>query len=185
MPFNIPYDKLPDGSPLELTDIIPILRSPNEEYRVSIQDVADTVLGEIPAATGEYDKAYSGTVTTNGTSPTGTPAHRYSFEVSKDGRFCYVHFFINWPNAGATITTFTIPFPDDLPDPLLVTGVSGANANLYPCFSIHQTALTTETTARGIIKINGSNDGYEIESVSSSGSFRICNVVATYPIAAP
>lgn len=183
MPFNIPYDKLPDGSPLELTDIIPILRSPNEEYRVSIQDVADTVLGEIPAPSASYDASYSG-ATTNGTSPTGTPNHRVSWEVS-DGRICNAHFHINWPNTGTGITTFTIPLASGMPTPLLPNGVSGANANIVPCFAILQTALTTETTARGILKVNSTNDGYEIEVVASSGSFRIANVFVSYFTVAP
>ena len=182
MPLNIPYDKLPDGSPLLLTDIMPILRSPNEEYRVTVQDVADTVLAEIPAPSADYDASYTG-VTTNGTSPTGTPNHRVSWEVS-GGRMCHAHFFINWPNTGTGITTFTIPLADGMPDPLLPDGVSGANANIVPCFAILQTALTAEATARGILKVNAANNGYEIEVVAGSNNYRICNVFVSYFTAA-
>lgn len=129
---------------------------------------------------GNYDASLSGTVSTNGTSPTGTPNHRYSWEVGNNSRMCHAHFHINWPNTGTGITTFTIALPDDMPTPLLPNGVSGANANITPCFAILQTALTTETTARGILKVNNANNGYEIEVVASSGSFRIANVFLSY-----
>jgi HK97 gp10 family phage protein len=184
MALNIPYDLLPDASPLSLDDYIPALQEPGTEVKATLQTVSDLILNELPDPTGEYDKSYTASVTTNGTSPTGSTNHRYSFEVSNNSRVCHAHFHINWATAGSGISTFNIAFPDDLPDPLLPTGVSGANANIVPCFATLQTALTTETTARGLLKVNSANDGYEIEVVASSGSFRICNVSVTYFIAA-
>lgn len=133
---------------------------------------------------GQYDVAMaSGSVTVTGTTPTGTPNHRYSYEVAQNSRLCQAHLVANWPNAGAGITVFTIALPDGMPTPLLMNGISGANANVVPCFAILQTALTTETTARGILKVKSGGSGYEIEITASSGSYRIANVFLSYFIA--
>lgn len=130
--------------------------------------------------TGVYNKQDTGTVTTNGTSPTGTTNHRYSFEYCENGRAVHLHYIANWPNTGTGISTFTIPLPADCPTPQLPNGISGANVNIVPCFALLQTATTAETTARGILKVNAANTGYEIEVSAGSGNYRIANVSLTY-----
>lgn len=141
--------------------------------------------GGSSSPTGEYNKQDTGTVTTNGTSPTGTTNHRYSFEYGQNGRAVHLHYVANWPNTGSGISTFTIPLPADCPTPQLPNGISGANANISVGSGILQTALTAETTARVVLKVNNANTGYEIECVASSGSYRIANVSLTYFTTAP
>ena len=61
--------------------------------------------------------------------PTGTPVKKYiSGEV--DGR-AFIYWYISYPNAGALVTSISVPFPASAPQPFLFSGWPN-NSWVYP-----------------------------------------------------
>lgn len=142
--------------------------------------ILDSTGGASPTSVIDKQDTTTSIAFTAGTAPSGTTNHRYSYSVSSDGRTVHLHYVMNFQNAGATVSAVVIPLPPDVPLPVIPNGLNAANANLYTGFAILSTSATAETTARGIIKRNAANNGYEMEITAGSGSYRIANVFFNY-----
>lgn len=115
------------------------------------------------------EATYSGTVTfTAGAAPT-TPANKYSW--MQIGKQVTVWLWLNYTNAGTTVTIASCAFPGDLPTPVEPTGFTATNANLYFGSGGLATATTASVGNNSISAIVKTGTGaYAIVIKSASGS---------------
>jgi len=125
------------------------------------------------------EATYSGTVTfTAGAAPT-TAANKYSW--MQIGKQVTVWLWLNYTNAGTTVTVASCAFPEDLPSPVEPTGFTATNDNLY----FGSGGMATGTSAAlgnnsfsSIVKTG--TGAYAIAIKSASGSHKIGWATVTY-----
>jgi len=130
----------------------------------STADVADFTFKQVASQT------YGGTLTWTGTAPTGLTT---TYTWSQIGNQVSFRFDIVATGTGTGVTALSASLPSDMPDPLIQSGKTGANAVLYFLTGVMQTSVSALTTAArsSCIRRNASDDGFNI--VHAQGSINV------------
>ncbi len=104
------------------------------------------------------------TVTWSGTAPTGeTKLYKWSQNEMLRQVTVWVHLI--YTGGGVSNSQVTIPLPTDMPDPVIPTGLTGANVYLYIGSGYITTAISTQNTAlyqAAYIRRNAADNGFNI-----------------------
>ena len=125
------------------------------------------------------EATYSGTVTfTAGAAPT-TPANKYSW--MQIGKQVTVWLWLNYTNAGTTVTIASCAFPGDLPTPVEPTGFTATNDNLYAGFGWlgTSTSAAPPNNSTGAVVKTGTG-AYALVIKSASNSAKVGFLTVTY-----
>ena len=125
------------------------------------------------------EATYSGTVTfTAGAAPT-TPANKYSW--MQIGKMVTVWLWLNYTNAGTTVTVASCAFPGDLPTPVEPTGFTATNDNLYAGFGWlgTSTSAAPPNNSTGALVKTGTG-AYALVIKSASNSSKVGFLTVTY-----
>jgi hypothetical protein len=126
-------------------------------------------------------KVYAGSLTWTPTSPTG--ASNFTYRWSQVGKLVTLRINVSYASF-ATLTTLVATLPSDCPTPEVPTGLSGASSILYPAtgylFTSTTTLPTTAASTIAFLRINSSNNGYEIVLIRASGSVNSAYILLNY-----
>lgn len=165
------------GDPLTLYHDIPCLdNNGREQTRRKIFEVKELVT--TPEA--EYNQEYKGLVITDGSIPTGTDAHRFSWERSAGSNVVHLNILINFPTAGSGISYFKFPVPDTCPIPMLTDGLGMIDDILFNGVGSLQPDEISGVTGWVVFKVDSTGDWYEIICSGVSGAYRMCSISLIY-----
>jgi hypothetical protein len=125
---------------------------------------------------------YSGSIAWTGTTaPSGS--QNFSYQWTQVGKQVNLVVTLLYATVGSASTQVTASLPSDCPTPALPSGFSGASAILYVCNGMAFTSsiITMPTvTARCALRINSSNNGYELIGAIGSSNVRGFQFIVQY-----
>jgi hypothetical protein len=119
------------------------------------------------------EQVYTGAIAWTGTAaPSGSTNHTYRW--SQVGKTVNLNITLVYTGPGNAVSTVTTALPADCPTPYVPSGQSGAGA-LISVVSAHLTPTTTlgANIARGGLRINSTNNGYELVATATAAGYRI------------
>ena len=125
------------------------------------------------------NQTYAGTITWTGTTaPSGTTNHRYRWV--QVGKQVSLTISLNYGTAGAALTAVRMTLPSDCPSPTNFGTLTAANDIIGSAWAFLGTSTTAATTGRVLLQNNATNNGFEFNITSSSGSYRTSGFTLTY-----
>ena len=119
------------------------------------------------------EQVYTGSIAWTGTAaPSGSTTHTYRW--SQIGKTVNLNITLVYTGPGNAVSSVTTALPADCPTPYVPSGQSGAGA-LISVVSAHLTPTTTlgANIARGGLRINLTNDGYELVATATAASYKV------------
>jgi len=119
------------------------------------------------------EQTYTGTIAWTGTAaPSGSTNHTYRW--SQIGKTVNLNITLVYTGPGNAVSTVTTALPADCPTPYVPSGQSGAGA-LISIVSAHLTTTTTigANIARGGLRINSTNNGYELSATATAAGYKV------------
>ena len=125
------------------------------------------------------NQTYSGTITWTGTTaPSGTTNHKYRWV--QVGKQVSLTISLNYGTAGSALTAVKLTLPADCPNPTNFGTLTSANDIIGSAWAFLGTSTTAATTGRVLLQNNATNNGFEFNITSSSGSYRTSGFTLTY-----
>ena len=118
------------------------------------------------------EQVYTGSIAWTGTAaPSGSTTHTYRW--SQVGKTVNLNIVLNYTGPGNAVSTVTTALPADCPTPYISSGQSGAGA-LISVVSAHLTTTNTigANIARGGLRINPTNNGYELSATATAAGYK-------------
>ena len=119
------------------------------------------------------EQVYTGSIAWTGTAaPSGSTNHTYRW--SQVGKTVNLNITLVYTGPGNAVSTVTTALPADCPTPYVPSGQSGAGA-LISVVSAHLTTTTTigANVARGGLRINPTNNGYELSATATAAGYKV------------
>lgn len=136
----------------------------------SAANVSDFTFKQTAEQTMTKTVAWTGT-----TAASGATNHYYKW--SQIGNTVWYEFSINYATASSATTAITFDKPDDMPDPYVPTGTSGASnyvARSYGTAALTTSGLSgTNVTVLNGLRRNSANTAWEFNIQFSSGAYRV------------
>jgi hypothetical protein len=117
---------------------------------------------------GATDATYSDSITWDGTPPSGSTTHRYSW--SKSGGVVSFEIRLNYSVAGTTNATLIIALPTGMPAPVYLSGVGTSDTVRMINGAIAVTATLPSLTRQAYIRRNSGGTGFELVTQLNSSS---------------
>jgi len=137
-------------------------------------DIAGCVGGVgSPIAKEVAEQVYTGAIAWTGTAaPSGSTNHTYRW--SQTGKTVNLNIVLSYTGPGNAVSTVTTALPADCPTPYVPSAQSGASA-LISVVSAHLTTTTTigANVARGGLRINPTNNGYELTATAAASGYKL------------
>jgi hypothetical protein len=125
------------------------------------------------------NQTYAGTITWTGTTaPSGTTNHKYRWV--QVGKQVTLTISLNYGTAGSALTAVKMTLPSDCPSPTNFGTLTSANDIIGSAWAFLGTSTTAATTGRVLLQNNATNNGFEFNITSSSGSYRTSGFTLTY-----
>lgn len=119
------------------------------------------------------EQVYTGSIAWTGTAaPSGSTTHTYRW--SQVGKTVNLNIVLSYTGPGNAVSTVTMALPADCPTPYVPSAQSGAGAII----SIVSAHLTTTNNiggniARGALRINPTNNGYELAQIATAAGYKL------------
>jgi hypothetical protein len=119
------------------------------------------------------EQVYTGAIAWTGTAaPSGSTNHTYRW--SQVGKTVNLNIVLSYTGPGNAVTAVTMALPADCPTPYVPSGQSGAGA-IISIVSAHLTTTNNigGNVARGALRINPTNNGYELAQIAASAGYKL------------
>jgi len=135
-------------------------------------------------ATTQYFKdtsgTYTGTITWNGTAPTGG---NLTYRWTRIGKMVNINISLIYSTQGSANSTLTVTLPSDAPTPSKPGGLTSALNQLYPIVgsvNITNSSTLTNSATRGFLRNNAANNGFEFILNYSAATAANAYITCTY-----